>query len=67
MSVLELQRPRLAPRIALSQAMVDPHLFGSVFASPSFWPWRTLAKLIDSSSSGNALDATNCQSRQCAV
>jgi hypothetical protein len=27
--------------------MADPHLFGSVFASPSFWTWRTLAKLID--------------------
>jgi hypothetical protein len=27
--------------------MVDPHLFGSVFASTSFWTWRTLAKLID--------------------
>jgi hypothetical protein len=43
--VLELSR--LKPRIALSQAMTDPHLFGSVFASLSFWPWRTLAKLID--------------------
>jgi hypothetical protein len=27
--------------------MTDPHLFGSVFASPSFRPWRILAKMID--------------------
>jgi hypothetical protein len=27
--------------------MADPALFGSVFAAPSFWPWRTVAKLLD--------------------
>src|SRR5262249_52754516 len=33
--------------VALTQAMADPALFGGVFGSPSFWPWRTVAKLID--------------------
>ena len=27
--------------------MIDPQLFGGVFASPSFWTWRTVAKVID--------------------
>jgi hypothetical protein len=35
------------PTVLLSQALIDPKLFGRVFAAPSFWPWRTLAKLID--------------------
>jgi hypothetical protein len=35
------------PRITLSRALADPELFGSVFAAPSFWPWRTIGKLID--------------------
>jgi hypothetical protein len=35
------------PGISLTQAMADPALFGKVFASPSFWTWKTVAKLID--------------------
>jgi hypothetical protein len=27
--------------------MVDPNLFGRTFAAPSYWTWRTVAKLID--------------------
>src|SRR5260370_1142413 len=33
--------------ITLTEAMRDRDLFGSVFASPSFWTWKTFAKLID--------------------
>jgi hypothetical protein len=33
--------------ITLTEAMRDPDLFGSVFASPSFWTWKTFAKLVD--------------------
>jgi hypothetical protein len=36
-----------APRVSLSEALLDPALFGSTFAAPSFWTWRTVAKLID--------------------
>jgi hypothetical protein len=35
------------PKISLTQAMTSPNLFAHVFAAPSFWPWRTVAKLID--------------------
>jgi hypothetical protein len=35
------------PSITLSQSLLEPTLFGNVFAAPSFWPWRTLAKVID--------------------
>ena len=35
------------PAITLSAAMSDPNLFGKVFSSPSFWTWKTVAKLID--------------------
>jgi hypothetical protein len=35
------------PRISLLTAMTDPRLFGRVFSAPSFWTWRTVAKLID--------------------
>lgn len=35
------------PAITLTDAMTDVRLFGNVFASPSFWTWRVLAKLID--------------------
>ena len=35
------------PKITLTQAMTSPNLFGRVFAAPSFWTWRVLAKLID--------------------
>jgi hypothetical protein len=33
--------------ITLTEALVNPALFGSTFAAPSFWTWRTVAKLID--------------------
>lgn len=35
------------PAISLSRALTDPELFGNVFAAPSFWTWRVVAKLID--------------------
>src|SRR5262249_12092039 len=37
----------MEPDITLTRAMSDPTLFGKTFASPSFWPWKTVAKLID--------------------
>lgn len=37
----------MTPDIPLSRAMHDVRLFGDVFASPSFWTWKTIAKLID--------------------
>jgi hypothetical protein len=37
----------MTPDITLSQALTDPDLFGKTFGGPSFWTWRTLAKLID--------------------
>jgi hypothetical protein len=37
----------MIPRITLSSALVDPNLFGGVLGAPSFWTWRTVAKLID--------------------
>jgi hypothetical protein len=37
----------MKPRIELTRAMTDPALFGNVFASPSFWTWKVVAKLID--------------------
>jgi len=36
-----------APDISLSRSLTEPSLFGNVFAAPSFWTWRTVAKLID--------------------
>jgi hypothetical protein len=35
------------PAISLTAAMNDPQLFGTVFASPTYWPWKVVAKLID--------------------
>lgn len=35
------------PRITLSRAISDPALLGAPFASPSFWTWKVVAKLID--------------------
>jgi hypothetical protein len=35
------------PTVLLSQALMDPKLFGRTFAAPSFWTWRVVAKLID--------------------
>jgi hypothetical protein len=33
--------------IGLHASMIDPNIFGRVFATPSMWPWRTVAKLVD--------------------
>jgi hypothetical protein len=35
------------PAITLTQCLIEPSLFGNVFAAPSFWPWRVVGKLID--------------------
>jgi hypothetical protein len=37
----------LTPAITLTNALCDPALFGDVFAAPSFWTWRVVAKVID--------------------
>ena len=37
----------MTPLISLTRALTDPALFGATFRAPSFWTWRTLAKLID--------------------
>ena len=37
----------MTPLITLSRALTDSNLFGGVFGAPSFWTWRTVAKLID--------------------
>jgi hypothetical protein len=37
----------MRPTVSLSHALTDPSLFGKVFAAPSFWTWRVVAKLID--------------------
>ena len=39
--------PVMVPAISLTRALTDPQLFGKVFASPSFWTWRVVAKIID--------------------
>ena len=41
------QTKEFKPAVSLSYAMSDPHLFGKVFGAPSYWPWKTLAKVID--------------------
>jgi hypothetical protein len=33
-------------KISLHAAMTDDRLFGRVFAAPSFWTWKTVAKLV---------------------
>ena len=35
------------PAISLTRAMDDVKLFGRTFQAESFWPWKTVAKLID--------------------
>src|SRR5262249_39081379 len=40
-------KPATKPAITLTRAMSDPALFGKVFGAPSFWTWKTVAKLID--------------------
>jgi hypothetical protein len=37
----------MTPLISLSRALTDPALLGGTFRAPSFWTWRTLAKVID--------------------
>jgi hypothetical protein len=37
----------VTPAVSLTQALTDPRLFGTTFGAPSFWTWRTVAKLID--------------------
>ena len=43
----EITATPFVPTIGLLQSMIEPSLFGSVFAAPSFWTWRVVAKLID--------------------
>ncbi len=37
----------MTPDITLTRALVEPSLFGRTFSAPSFWTWRTVAKIID--------------------
>jgi hypothetical protein len=37
----------MKPVVTLTEAMTRPDLFGGTFAGPTFWTWRTVAKLID--------------------
>jgi hypothetical protein len=37
----------VTPTITLTESLSNPDLFGSVFASSSFWTWKVVAKLID--------------------
>jgi hypothetical protein len=37
----------LVPNIPLTRALIDPNIFGATFAADTFWPWRTVGKLID--------------------
>jgi hypothetical protein len=37
----------MMPDITLSHALSDPSLLGGPFMAPSFWTWKTVAKLID--------------------
>src|SRR6266516_5954943 len=37
----------MTPAISLVRAMRDPASLGGPFASPSFWTWFVVAKLID--------------------
>jgi hypothetical protein len=41
------EETNFVPTITLTRAMAEPALFSKVFASPSFWTWRVVAKLID--------------------
>jgi hypothetical protein len=35
------------PAVSLTDAMADLELFGKTFEAPSFWTWKTVAKVID--------------------
>lgn len=37
----------MKPTISLFRAMTDVELFGKTFQAPSFWTWRTVAKIVD--------------------
>ena len=37
----------MTPAITLTKALADPALLGGPFQAPSFWTWKTVAKLID--------------------
>jgi hypothetical protein len=37
----------MKPVITLTEALADSDLLGGEFAAPSFWTWKTVAKLID--------------------
>jgi hypothetical protein len=37
----------MEPTITLTHALSAPDIFGTVFADPSFWTWKTVARLID--------------------
>ena len=41
------EQTNFTPDITLTQALTEPSLFGKIFAAPSYWTWRTVAKLID--------------------
>jgi hypothetical protein len=52
----------MTPAIGLTAAMRDPQLLGGPFQQESFWPWLTVAKLLDDT----ALDAREAELfRQC--
>ena len=40
----------MIPRITLSRALSDINLLGAPFQAPSFWTWKTVARLIDGES-----------------
>lgn len=37
----------MTPLITLSRALADIALLGAPFASPTFWTWKTVAKVMD--------------------
>jgi hypothetical protein len=37
----------IPPLVTLTDALTDLDWFGRTFASPSFWTWKVVAKLID--------------------
>jgi hypothetical protein len=37
----------MRPSVTLTQALSDRELFGETFEAPSFWTWKTLAKVVD--------------------
>src|SRR5580704_3655887 len=37
----------MKPAVALTATMTDAELFGGTFGAPSYWTWKTVAKVID--------------------